>query len=129
MTVVCGYVPTPEGRAALAAALVEAARRGEDLVVLNTRHGEAPVDPRYATDDDIAQVRQVLDGSDVPSRLEQRASGRGVAVDLLGLAADEHASMIVIGLRRRSPTGKIIFGSTAQQILLESETPVLAVKA
>jgi nucleotide-binding universal stress UspA family protein len=129
MTVVCGYVPTPEGRAALAAALVEAGRRGEDLVVLNTRHGEAPVDPRYATDDDIAQVRQVLDGSDVPSRLEQRASGRGVAVDLLGLAADEHASMIVIGLRRRSPTGKIIFGSTAQQILLESETPVLAVKA
>ena len=129
MTVVCGYVPTPEGRAALDAALVEAARRGEDLVVLNTRHGEAPVDPRYATDDDIAQVRQVLDGSDMPSRLEQRASGRGVAVDLLGLAADEHASMIVIGLRRRSPTGKIIFGSTAQQILLESETPVLAVKA
>ena len=129
MTVVCGYVPTPEGRAALAAALVEAGRRGEDLVVLNTRHGEAPVDPRYATDDDIAQVRQVLDGSEVPSRLEQRASGRGVAVDLLGLAADEHASMIVIGLRRRSPTGKIIFGSTAQQILLESETPVLAVKA
>ena len=129
MTVVCGYVPTPEGRAALAAALVEAGRRGEDLVVLNTRHGEAPVDPRYATDDDIAQVRQVLDASDVPSRLEQRASGRGVAADLLGLAADEHASMIVIGLRRRSPTGKIIFGSTAQQILLESETPVLAVKA
>ena len=62
-----------------------------------------------------------------------RLKSRGAVVEIgfadLRLAADEHASMIVIGLRRRSPTGKIIFGSTAQQILLESETPVLAVKA
>jgi nucleotide-binding universal stress UspA family protein len=32
-------------------------------------------------------------------------------------------------MRRRSPTGKLLFGSDAQQILLQADCPVLAVKA
>ena len=51
------------------------------------------------------------------------------AEDLIGVAEEEAADFIVIGLRRRSPVGKLILGSNAQRILLDASCPVLAVKA
>ncbi|WP_122261011.1 universal stress protein [Ornithinimicrobium cerasi] len=129
MTVVCGFVPTAEGRAAVRAALDEASRRGEDLVVLNTTRGDAPVDPRFATQEDLDELEAMLGESGVPFTLETRGNGPNPAADVVALATKHDASVIVIGLRRRSPTGKLIFGSTAQQILLDADAPVLAVKA
>ena len=48
--------------------------------------------------------------------------------DLLDAAEAADASLIVVGIRHRSPMGKLLLGSAAQQILLEAACPVLAVK-
>jgi len=129
VTVVCGYVPTPQGRAALRAALDEADRRGESLHVVNTSRGDALVDPTFAGEGDLADIRAQLDESGVPFTLDQQVTGHDGADGVLAAAREHEASLVVIGLRRRSPTGKLLFGSTAQKVLLEADCMVLAVKA
>jgi nucleotide-binding universal stress UspA family protein len=55
--------------------------------------------------------------------------GQEAPDDLLQVADETGAELIVIGLRKRTPVGKLIMGSNAQRILLEARCPVLAVKA
>jgi nucleotide-binding universal stress UspA family protein len=47
--------------------------------------------------------------------------------DVLRQAGEVDADELVVGIRQRSPTSKIVFGSTAQQILRRADRPVVAV--
>ena len=48
--------------------------------------------------------------------------------DLVEFATENDVDEIVIGVRRRSKVGKLLFGSNAQYIILEAKCPVVAVK-
>jgi nucleotide-binding universal stress UspA family protein len=127
MTVLVGFIPTPEGRAALEAATVEARLRGTSLVVLNASSGDSLVDPRHANADTMADLEKQLAASGVPHTIEHR-SGRDPLDEIVSRSEEGDVDLVVIGLRRRSPVGKLLMGSTAQRILLDVACPVLAVK-
>ncbi|WP_031476081.1 universal stress protein [Streptomyces bicolor] len=129
MTILVGYVPSPEGEAALRAAVDEARRRDEKLLVVNTSRGDAIVDPRFAQEPDLTHVREDLADVGVDFDIRQVLGARDAAEEIIDLAEQTDASLVVIGLRRRSAVGKLIMGSAAQQILLGVGCPVLAVKA
>ncbi len=129
MTIVVGYVPTPEGEAALTAAIAEAGLRDQPLHVVNTSRGDALVDNRFASEEVLAAVRTRLDESGVVYEVDQHVGGHDASEELVDIADRVRASLIVIGLRRRTPTGKLLTGSQAQRILLDANCPVLAVKA
>ena len=130
-TIVVGYVPTPEGKAAIQRGIEEARLRQTTLVVVGSKRGGekfGEVDAAafdQAMDDAEAQLAQ----SGVSHKVRRLVRGNDPADDLITVAEEEAAELIVIGLRRRSPVGKMLMGSNAQQILLEADCPVLAVKA
>jgi nucleotide-binding universal stress UspA family protein len=83
--------------------------------------------------DDIADGETALDiledGLTDVGELErdQFVRGNEPVEDLLEAADDWDADEYVIGIRKRSPVGKMVFGSTAQNLLLETDIPVRTV--
>lgn len=121
------YTATPAGTAALSAAVDEATRRSVPLVVVSADDPTTPpsVEELLVRD---PELRETLAGDAL--RLEVRPSPLPDAADaVLQTAQILDAELIVIGVRRRSPVGKLFLGSSAQRILLDADCPVLAVKA
>ena len=129
-TIVVGYVPKPEGHAALRRAAEEATLRNARLVVVNSHRGGRELEQDVSgTEEDLESVRGELDKAGVEHEIRQIVRGMDPADDLVNVATEVGADFIVIGLRRRSPVGKLILGSNAQRVLLDAPCPVLAVKA
>ena len=126
-----GYVDTPEGHAALERAVAEAQQRGARLVVINSHKGGASLEPEHAVeiDEKMTEVHAHLHETGVEHEVRQLVRGSDPAEDLVAIAEEVDADMIVIGLRRRSPVGKLILGSNAQRLLLDATCPVLTVTA
>ncbi|HYJ74448.1 MAG TPA: universal stress protein [Kineosporiaceae bacterium] len=131
MAVVVGYVPTAEGRAALRQAARECRLRSTRLVVVNSHRGGRRFDEDDAArwEKELDEVGTRLDAEGLEHEVRQLVQGLEPAEDLIAVAEEVSADMIVIGLRRRSPVGKLILGSNAQRVLLDAPCPVLAVKA
>ena len=127
--ILVGYTPTPEGTAALARARREAQVHGAHLTVLNTGRGGDYSDPVFATEQDIDAVEADLTADGIEYTIRRPNDDLSAAESLLDTADDIDADLIVIGLRRRSPVGKLITGSTAQAVLLGADCAVLGVKA
>lgn len=138
MVIVVGYAPRPESRAALDAAVAEARQRGARLHLVRTvgqGPSENPTQTRQWADtarqasNEIREVAEELNASGLEVSYDVESVSTAAAPHLLDVAQRLNAELIVIGLRRRSPVGKLVMGSVSQEILLGAECPVLAVKA
>ncbi|HUG83396.1 MAG TPA: universal stress protein [Euzebya sp.] len=130
MKVLVGFIMSPEGEAALDAAIAEATLRNAQLVVVHSLFGGGRDEGKLpAYTEALRAVGARLDNEPINYEIRELVRGNAPGDDLLAFARDEAVSLIVIGLRRRSPVGKLVLGSNAQDILLGADCPVLAVKA
>ena len=118
MTIVVAYADTPPGHAAVTAAVAES-REGETVVIVSAVRGER-----------VPEVGEIeARWPDVAGRVEVERGDLGDPSDtVIQVAQRLDARLIVLGLRARTPVGKLVFGSTAQRILLDATCPVLSVK-
>jgi len=128
VNIVTGYIPTPEGVAAVDYAIDQAKATGGALTVVNTGKDGDYSDPVYATAEDVDALDAQLAAAGIQHEIVRPTDGNSAAASILATAEKLDADLIVIGIRRRSPVGKLITGSTAQAILLGADCPVVAVK-
>jgi nucleotide-binding universal stress UspA family protein len=129
MTVLVAYVPRPEGQAALDKGIEIAKSRNERLIVVNASPGGQKDDVARADVPDVERVEQLLRDAGIDAEFKQFVRGKTAVEEIEELVDTLPARLLVIGLRKRSPVGKLIMGSVAQELLLSVNCPVLAVKA
>jgi nucleotide-binding universal stress UspA family protein len=129
MRILVGYTPAPEGVAALDFAVAHAKLTDAHLTVLNTGKNGDYSDPVFATSQDIDALEAELDKSGLQYEIRRPNDGLSATDSILGIAEETGADLLVIGLRKRSAVGKLITGSTAQAVLLNSPVPVICVPA
>jgi len=130
MTILLAYVARPEGEAALEKGIEMAKLRNEFLLVVNaTAGGSGADDPARASVLEVERLEQRLATCGVPAEFKQFVRGRSALEEIEELVQTRQVSLLVMGLRRRSPVGKLILGSMAQDILMTIECPILVVKA
>jgi nucleotide-binding universal stress UspA family protein len=135
MTVAVAHQVRPSGDVVLAEGARQAHFRGTDLVVIHV------VD---ALDSDVAEatragisdaVERAVGAAGIPTvgvdvRLVAGGHDTGDVSEAILTAVQElRPEVLVIGARRRSPVGKAFLGSVAQNIILDSDVPVLVVKS
>ena len=124
MTVLVAYNESPQGEAAMRAAVTEAVRRQQELAVL-------VLTPQVDTKGPAA-LAHLLDS--VPDTvtvapISFRPEQADVADAIVDQAEAVSADLVVIGSRKHSSVGKFLVGATTQRVLLDSPAPVLVVKA
>lgn len=114
--------------------LEEAARQakafgGEVHVVTSIVGGErtekAKVEEAEAN---LENAKQFLDALGVKNDVHLLVRGRSPGEDIVLFAKENGIDEIIIAVKSRSKVGKLIFGSTAQYVILKAECPVISIK-
>ena len=128
MSILVGYVPTPEGAVALDQAIEQAQLRATSMVVVNVAIGSNFADVTFADEKDLDAVRQRLTEAGIEYTVKQIVGATDVSGEILALAESEAVDLIVVGLRRSSPFGSVLLGSNAQRIILSAPCAVLSIR-
>ena len=130
MKIVVGYDMTDPAEKALAVGLDYSKKFGATLVLIASLIGGKKEDVEEINDFEkglrLAEKKAADSGVKCEKHLLMRGNAPGE--DVVSFAKENGVDLIVIGVKKRSKVGKLMFGSTAQFIILEADCPVLAVK-
>ncbi|RPH52198.1 MAG: universal stress protein [Desulfobacteraceae bacterium] len=130
MKILVGYDGSEAAKAALAVAEKHARAFGGEIFVVSSMEG-GPDIPRQEFEKVEGELRYsqsyFLDG-EIPCTTRFLVRGMTPGEDLVRFIEENDIDEVVIGIRKRSKVGKLLFGSTAQYIILNAKCPVVTVK-
>ena len=99
-----------------------------ELVTSMERGTEAQQKEILQTENNMENEKKLLEDDGISCDTHLLIQGMTPGEDLVDFAEENEVDEIVIGVRRRSKVGKLVFGSTAQYVILSANCPVVTVK-
>jgi nucleotide-binding universal stress UspA family protein len=130
MKILVGFDGTEAAKEAIAVAEQHARIFDATIILANSMVGgpEVPRKVFEKAEKSLEHQKSVLIDKKLPCKTIMSVRGLEAGEDLVRLAREHQADEVIIGVRRRSKVGKIIFGSTAQFVVLNAPCPVVTVK-
>ena len=130
MKILVGYEESRVAEAALKLAHKHAKAYGADLFIVTSLE-QGPGLKKEAIDkaeSRLEKIQKPFTADDIPCEVRATVSYQSPGEDLVNFAKENDVDEIIIGVKRRSKVGKLVFGSNAQYVILEAACPVVSVK-
>ena len=130
MKILVGYDGSNVSKEAIAIAEKHAKAFKAEIILAHTMVGgpEVPRKDFESAEKNLDYEKNMLLDKKISCKSILSVRGLQAGEDLVQLAEEQKADEIIIGVRRRSAVGKLIFGSTAQYVVLNASCPVVTVK-
>jgi len=86
------------------------------------------VEDEVRAQENLQEAQNVLQSEGIPCESHLLIRGLTPGEDIVKFADENEVDEIIIGIKRTSKVGKLVFGSTAQYVILRAHCPVMAVK-
>ena len=130
MKILVGYEESRVADAALNLALEHARAFGAEVLIVTSLE-QSPtlkIEDIDKAENRLEKIKKPFTAEDIPCEARATVSYQSPGEDLVSFAKENDVDEIIVGVRRRSKVGKLVFGSTAQYVILEADCPVVAVK-
>ncbi len=130
MAILVAIDESPRTERIIKFAIEEAKVRGDKLLFMHSVYGG-----EKTTLEEVEKAERLLDlavkkaeKEGVECEKHLLARGMEPGDDIVEFAREVNASLVIIGVRKRRPAGKLLFGSVAQHVILHAEQPVVCIK-
>jgi nucleotide-binding universal stress UspA family protein len=130
MKILVGYDGSNSAKDALNLAKKHAAAFDASVIIVTSLTGGSvthAVEVEHATED-LEEAKKTFDGDNIQCETKLLVRGMTPGEDLVDFANEQAVDEIIIGIKRRSKVGKLLFGSNAQYIIIKAPCPVVTVK-
>ena len=130
MNILVGYDGTNAGKEALRLGIRHAQAFEGRLFVIRSLGSNAAEDMEKIekAQQDLSYAETLCRENRVFCDVRLLIRGMEPGEDIVMFANENNIEEIIVGVKRRSRVGKIIFGSTARYVIMEARCPVLTVK-
>ena len=129
MRILVAYNGSASAKRALTVAQRRARALSGELLICSSADGAELEETTEATlKNNLREAEMLCQACGITCTTHLSIGKRTAAEDIIACATEEGVDEIVVGIKKRSQLGKMIFGSTARMLIMQAPCPVLTVK-